>query len=290
MRIDFHTHIFPEAIAARTIAKLEKSARTASYADGTADGLRASMAQADIDYSVILPVVTRPGQTDTVNRVAIDTNDHHEETGLISLGGIHPDNGDYRRILRSLSENGIRGIKLHPVYQQTDFDDIRYMRIIDCACENSLIVVTHAGYDISFPEESQVTPEHILPVLDAVKPDKLVLAHMGGWRCWDEVERNLAGAPVWLDTSFTISPIRPAKDTLRSPEESHTLSLEQFCRIIRKHGCERILFGSDSPWSSQKESVDLLAGSGLTPKECTAILEKNGEKLLPFSCQTSASR
>lgn len=282
MRIDFHTHTFPNAIAARTIAKLEKSARTASYADGTADGLRASMEQAGIDYSVILPVATRPGQTETINRVAIETNDRHKETGLISFGGIHPENSDYRQILRSLAADGIRGIKLHPVYQQTDFDDIRYMRIIDCACENGLIVVTHAGYDISFPEGGQATPAHILTVLDTVKPDRLVLAHMGGWRCWDEVERNLAGAPVWLDTSFTTTPIRPAKDTSRTPEESYTLPAEQFCRLVRKHGCGHILFGSDSPWSDQEEAVMLLKQSGLAPEECLAILGGNGERLLQF--------
>lgn len=280
MRIDFHTHTFPEAIAARTIAKLEKSARTASYADGTADGLRASMDRANIDFSVILPVATRPGQAETINRVAIETNGRHRETGLISFGGIHPDNGDYRQILRSLAGNGIRGIKLHPVYQQTDFDDIRYMRIIDCACENGLIVVTHAGYDISFPGGSQAVPERILAVLDTVKPDKLVLAHMGGWRCWDEVEQHLAGAPVWLDTSFTVTPIRAAEDTCRTPEECRTLPPEQFCRIIRRHGADRILFGSDSPWSDQEEAVGLLMESGFTPEECTAILGGNAEKLL----------
>lgn len=280
MRIDFHTHTFPEAIAARTIAKLEKSARTASYADGTADGLRASMERAGIDFSVILPVATRPGQAETINRVAIETNDRHRETGLVSFGGIHPDNADYRQILRSLAENGIRGIKLHPVYQQTYFDDIRYMRIIDCACENGLTVVTHAGYDISFPGGSQAVPKRILAVLDTVKPDKLVLAHMGGWRCWDEVEQHLAGAPVWLDTSFTATPIRPAADTCRTPEECYTLSPEQFCRIIRRHGAGRVLFGSDSPWSDQDEAITLLTKSGLAPEECTAILGGNAEKLL----------
>lgn len=280
MRIDIHTHIFPKAMAARTIAKLEKSAGTASYTDGTADGLRASMERAGIGRSVILPVATRPGQAETINRVAIETNDHHQVTGLISFGGIHPDNTDYRQILRSLASNGIRGIKLHPVYQQTAFDDIRYMRIIDCACENGLIVIAHAGYDISFPQGAQATPEHILPVLDAVKPDRLVLAHMGGWRCWDQVEQSLAGAPVWLDTSFTAAPIRPAKETSRAPEESYTLPAEQFCRLARKHGCKRILFGSDSPWSDQKEAVKLLEKSGLTPEECSAILEKNAERLL----------
>lgn len=280
MRIDFHTHTFPEAIAARTIATLEKSARTASYADGTADGLRASMERTGIDFSVILPVATRPGQAETINRVAVETNDRHRETGLISFGGIHPDNTGYRQILRSLAKNGVRGIKLHPVYQQTDFDDIRYMRIIDCACENGLAVVTHAGYDISFPGGSQAVPERILTVLDAVKPDKLVLAHMGGWRCWDEVEQHLAGAPVWLDTSFTITPIRPAADTCRTPEECHTLSPEQFCHIIRRHGADRVLFGSDSPWSDQKEAVGLLGESGLADKEAAAILGDNAKKLL----------
>ena len=60
MVVDFHTHIFPEKIAARTIEKLEKLANVKAFTDGREESLVASMRQADVDLSVVLPVVTKP--------------------------------------------------------------------------------------------------------------------------------------------------------------------------------------------------------------------------------------
>ena len=153
MIIDFHTHTFPEELAGRAIGKLAASSRAKNYLDGTAGALRASMKEAGVDYSVLLPVVTRTGQQEDINRAAIETNRHSGETGLISFGGIHPENEDYREILRFLAGNGVKGIKIHPVFQRVPIDDIRYLRIIECADENDMVVITHAGYDIGFPGE-----------------------------------------------------------------------------------------------------------------------------------------
>ena len=148
MIIDFHTHTFPEALAERAVNKLAKSARAQNYLNGTLSALRSSMLDAGIDYSVLLPVVTKPEQQQNINKIAMEINSHSHETGLISFGGIHPDNEDYRQILRQCAANGIKGIKLHPIFQQTYLDDIRYLRIIECACENNLIILVHAGYDV----------------------------------------------------------------------------------------------------------------------------------------------
>ena len=61
MIIDFHTHTFPEELAGRAIGKLAASSRARNHLDGTAGALRASMREAGVDYSVLLPVVTRTG-------------------------------------------------------------------------------------------------------------------------------------------------------------------------------------------------------------------------------------
>ena len=204
MIIDFHTHTFPEALAERAVSSLAKSARAKNYLNGTMDSLRNSMKDAGVDYSILLPVVTKPTQQREINRLAMEINTHSQETGLISFGGIHPDNEDYRQILRHFAGNGMKGIKLNPIFQKTYLDDIRYLRIIDCACENDLIVLVHAGYDISYPQRAYASAPHIIAVLDQLKPRKLVLAHMGGWLCWRESEENIIGRNVWLDTSFSL--------------------------------------------------------------------------------------
>lgn len=279
MIIDFHTHSFPNTIAERAVAKLANSSNMQNYLSGRMSDLKAGMQDAHIDYSVLLPVVTKPSQQENVNKSAIEVNDHYQETGLISFGGIHPDNDHYRDIIRSLKGNGIQGIKIHPVFQETYIDDIRFLRILDCACENGMVVVTHAGFDISYPGLDYVTPAHILSAIEQVKPDKLVLAHMGGWNCWNEVKEVLAGKNVWFDTSFSFYPIRPMNATIPyawGPQ----LTMNQFKELALTHGTDHILFGSDSPWTAQAENISLLEKCGFDDTSLKAILGENAAKLL----------
>ena len=319
MIIDFHTHIFPDSLAPRAIDKLSKSADIISYTDGTFQGLQDSMKRNGISYSVLMPVVTRPSQQEQVNRIAMETNEKALETGIFSFGGIHPDNEDYAQILSHLASHGIKGIKLHPVFQNTYLDDIRYMRIIDCACSLGLCILVHGGYDISFPTLDYVTPIHVLPVIEDIHPDKLILAHMGGWHCWNDVERFLVGTNVYFDTSFSITPLRspslfsqpedpnengssgPVANGSSGPDAngsgitnvlgdesscekiapSHQqMSMIQFCNMVRNHGADKILFGTDSPWASQKESLKLLTSSGLSHGELADIMGGNAARLL----------
>lgn len=279
MIIDFHTHTFPEQIVKRAIAKLSESAHIKNYLAGTVDDLKSSMRSAGIDYAVLLPVVTKPSHQEDINRTAILTNEAFEETGILSFGGIHPDNDNYRQILRELAAHGVRGIKLHPVFQETYFDDIRYLRIIECACENGLIILTHAGYDISFPNQDFVTPDRIGKVLKQLHPDKLVLAHMGGFSCWNQAEELLSSYDVFLDTSFSLTPLRSntgeAGDTPYRP-----LDHSAFLRMVKTFGANRILFGSDSPWADLEESLACIRQSGLSPLEIQDILGNNAAKLL----------
>ncbi|MBR1741781.1 MAG: amidohydrolase family protein, partial [Lachnospiraceae bacterium] len=222
MVIDFHVHTFPDKIAERALASLSEKSGTKYYLNGTVAALRTSMETAGIEASVLLPVATNEKQYRTINETAYRINEHTEETGILSFGGIHPKNENYREILRDLKNHGVKGIKLHPVYQEQDFDGIETMRIVECACENDLIIVIHAGYDVGFPGKRHAAPVHILPVIERLQPKKLVLAHMGGWDCWDEVEEALAGQDVYFDTSFSITPIRDRGESSFAINETRT--------------------------------------------------------------------
>lgn len=283
MIIDFHAHTFPEQIAGRAVAKLSASAHIKNYSDGTLVGLKRSMKTAGIDYAVLLPVVTKPAQQEDINRLAIETNERFRETGILSFGGIHPDNDNYREIIKNLKAHGIRGIKLHPVFQGTYFDDIRYLRIMECACENGLIILTHAGFDASFPKADLVTPAHIRRAYEQVHPDKLVLAHMGGWWDWAAVEELLADCKVYLDTAFTLSPMRANTGDNSTSHDHAPLGREQFLRMVKTFGSDYILFGTDSPWSDLTESLKLVQESGLDPTELSAVLGENAARLLALS-------
>ena len=63
MIIDIHSHIFPSAIAAKTVDKLATAACVNPNTDGTAEGLSASMRRAGVDYSVTLPTSAFMGAT-----------------------------------------------------------------------------------------------------------------------------------------------------------------------------------------------------------------------------------
>ena len=190
-------------MAVATVEKLAAIADCKPYADGTNAGLRSSMQAAGVDKSVILPVVTNPRHTATVNRTAAAL----QQDGLISFGGIHPCSETPEQVLEDIAAAGLKGIKIHPVYQQVDIDDARYIRILKKAGALGLTVVTHGGWDIGFPGAAQALPEKICRAADRAGQTRLVAAHMGGWRCWEEA-KMLADCGVWIDTAFSSGEVR----------------------------------------------------------------------------------
>lgn len=281
MKIDFHTHIFPEKIAARTMEKLSSLSHTKPFTDSTAGQLAASMKANGIDISIALPVITNPAQTAKINDFAMRVNETSGETGIISFGGMHPDTEMYKAELKRLSDNGVKGIKLHPPYQGTYIDDIRYMRIIDSALSLGLIVTVHAGVDIGLPSPIYCPIDGIVKVLDELHPDKLILAHMGGWQMWDEVEQKLCGRDdVYFDTSFSYGEIVPMPGCEDIISKIHQMGREQFMRIVRSHGSDKILFGTDCPWGHQGVSAADMESLPFTDEEKENIFHKNAEKLL----------
>ena len=280
MIIDMHTHSFPEKLAASTLEKPSAASHTRPFTNGTPGGLQASMREAGVGLSVVLPVATSPRQVEHVNDASARLNETAEETGLLSFGCMHPDYEGWREELARVKALGMKGIKLHPVYQGADLDDPRYLRILDRAGELGLVVVTHAGLDVGFPGVVRCSPEMVRRAVAQVGPVKLVLAHMGGWRCWDRVLELLPELPVLIDTSFSVGRMSPLNDGFYQEEELRLLDSRGFLKLVRAFGAGRVLFGSDSPWSGQKESLEWVRSQPLTEEERTAILGGNAQNLL----------
>lgn len=280
MIIDIHTHTFPDKIAAATLDKLKHLSHTIPFTDGTAAGLAASMARAGVDRSVVMPVATSPRQVPHVNDASARMNELGAQTGVLSFGCMHPDFDGWKEELARVRDLGLKGIKLHPQYQDTDFDDPRYLRILDRCGELGLVVLTHAGLDIGMPGKDNCAPEMVARVLEQVGPVKLVLAHMGGWRQWDRVEALLPGTGVYLDTSFSLGEITPLDDGHYRPGDLPLLDEAAFLRMVRRFGPDRILFGTDSPWDDQGAALARLRALPLEKSELDAILGGNARKLL----------
>lgn len=277
MIIDFHTHTFPEKIADRALEELSQSGGIVPQLRGTTQSLTDSMKKYGVDKSVNLTVMTRADQVEKVHNKIID-NQQLEEAGIITFGGMHPDYSNYREEIRRLKKGGIRGIKIHPAFAGVNIDDIRFMRILAAASEQDMIVVTHAGYDISYLGENYASVKQIENVMEQVKPTRLVLAHMGGWQDWKLVSERLAGMPLWLDTAFSLGRlhVREARSLLY---ENH-MDITEFVTLVRKHGVDKVLFGTDSPWEKQGDYIEMIRNSGLNSDEITRILGDNALKLL----------
>lgn len=263
MVIDFHTHTFPDKIAAQTIKFLSEKGNTKPYREGTLSALRESNKKSDIDYSVVLPVATAPKQVESINRLSAEENGRD---GTFFAGAIHPNCENVEEILDSVKAHGLFGIKIHPDYQGVYFDDERYVRIMREAAKRDLITVTHAGVDIGYPDDVRCTPQTVLNVLEKLKgliDNKLVLAHMGGCDLPEEVLEKLVGKPVYFDTSYVLD---------RYTEK---------CReIIVKHGFDKVLFATDSPWSDRRKFIEILKGFGFSESENELLFSGNAERLL----------
>lgn len=266
MIVDFHTHIFPDKIAPKTIKYLAEVSRTTPFTDGTLSGLQASMKEAGVDISVVLPVVTNPKQFDSINRFACEVS---KLPGIISFGGIHPASENRKEEIDEIVKMGLPGIKLHPDYQNAFVDEQETIELTQYAISKGLHVVFHGGVDVGFPNPVHCTPERARNMLDALTQKegygKIIIAHTGGHELWDDAEKHLVGQDVLFDLAFNLGKI---------PDE-------QLRNIVSLHGADKILFATDSPWDSQKQDVEYLKNMTIfTEEEKKAIFSENACRLL----------
>lgn len=277
MIIDIHAHTFPDRIAPVAIDKLKKAGGIHPFSDGTVGGLADSMRRAGIDYSVILPVATNPLKVRSMNDLSMQMQG---EEGLVYFGCIHPDAPDACGELERIARGGLAGIKIHPVYQGVDIDDVRFLRILEKAGELDLIVLMHAGDDIGFPGVVRCSPEMTARAVLQAGPVKLICAHMGGWNNWERVADCLAHTSVMLDTAYCLGDITPLEPSASPGARGHMLDAERFCRLVDAFGAERILFGTDTPWSDQTEYLAQIRALPLGEEDMHSILGGNAARLL----------
>ena len=263
MIIDFHTHAFPEKLAARALNTLKVKIDREPNTDGTTDGLISKMNDWGIDFSVICNIATNPRQQENVNTFAIDISKSTDK--LIPLGSIHPESDSIESELIRLKNADIKGIKIHPDYMGCELDDPKFDIIFEICASLDMFVLTHAGLDVCSPEHIHATPDMILNVIRRHPNLKLIAAHFGSNMMFDEVLDKLCGNKLWIDTSLAY---------IEDPD------VKVLKAILQNHDPDRILYGSDAPWCPPDENVKFIESFGLGSEINDKIFHINAERLL----------
>ena len=70
MRVDVHTHVWPDRIAEAVLESMTSVVGFEAIAVNTVDGIKAHMRASGVDKSVVLGVVDRPDQVDKGQQLA----------------------------------------------------------------------------------------------------------------------------------------------------------------------------------------------------------------------------
>ncbi len=261
MVIDFHVHMFPDELAKRTIPLLAERSGLSPYSDGTLSMTLAKMKQAGVSQIVHQTIATNPKQMHNVNTFAISCNAHPE---VIAFGSVHPAAADYESELDRLVEAGIRGIKLHPDYQEFFIDDPAVQPMYEAILKRGFILLFHTGLDYGLPEPVHAAPEAIEHTLGLFSGEKVVMAHMAGFQMPERALEHVIGRDIYIDTSCSFGYM--AEETRLS--------------LLKAHNPDKILFATDFPWGDFAKEIEGIRTAAISEKLQKKILYQNAEALL----------
>ncbi len=259
--IDAHAHIFPPKIARKASRSIGSFYDAPIQYNGSIEELIASGDKISVDYYIVHSTATKADQVCSINDFIIDSC--RVESRFIGFGTMHPAFSDVRGEFTRMQAGGLKGLKLHPDFQNVAADDPSLDPTYEELVSRDMPVLIHAGdfrYDFS-------GPLRLSRVLDRHPRLKMIAAHFGGYTQWKESFDHLAGRNCWFDTSSTLWELPADKARL----------------IFEKHGADRFLFGSDFPMWDHSEELKRLEMLNLSDKELQAVLWDNAADLLSLA-------
>ncbi len=259
--IDAHVHLYPDALAPKVTPSLAARFGNAPSFDGTVDGCRAKDEAAGIAAALNLPVATKPDSVSHTNEfwAGVNAAERTRTPRIHSLAAFHPLVADKGAEIEKIAAAGFAGIKLHPEYQLFRFNDPAMDDAWAALAEFGLVAYLHAGGERVFTPPFHSTPREIARLQARFPKLTIVAAHLGGFGMWDEAEATLVGSNVVLDLSHTFFWMDDA----------------QILRMIKNHGAEKILFGSDAPWQDPGEVLETFLRLPLSDSERQRICYAN---------------
>lgn len=256
--IDFHCHIYPEAIAEKATQSIcDFYELEGGHMNGTVQTLLQQGDAAGIDQFVVLPVGMRPDKVRHVNDFILA--EAAKQPRFIGFGTVHAGMEDLCGEAEYITASGLHGIKMHPDFQKFAIDDERLFPFYETV-QGKLPVMYHMGdqrYDYSHPARLRRVLE-LFPKLQAVA------AHFGGYSMYETAYELLNDKDCIFDVSSSL---------MFMPEGVAE-------HYIRAFGAERLVYGSDYPlWDPVKE-VHRFFQLKLTDNQFEQICHKTAEEFL----------
>jgi uncharacterized protein len=259
MIIDAHAHVWPDSIAPRILAT--RPSGLDPRHDGTVNGLTRTMDDAGIDRALTLGIAAVPQHVARTNEFIGSV----DRTRFTPFGTIHPDLSNEEN-LRHLHDNGIPGVKVHPLFQEITLGSPRVLDLMAALAEAGIVVLTHAGAGGDAAADARGAPQQLLLLAAAVPTLQLIACHYGGYHRLDEAEDVIVGTNVWLETSW--------------PPSLGDLDPARIRAIIEKHGADRVVFGSDWPMTEPAAEIAAVRNLGLDADDEAGVLGGNLARLL----------
>lgn len=223
--IDFHTHIYPDAIARKATQSISDFyGLEGGGMDGTVDSLLNRGREAGISRFVVLPVGLKPEHVAHINDFIAGQCALHKE--FYGFGTLHAAMEDITGELTRVVGLGLKGIKFHPDTQLFDIDDPRLFPVYEMM-QGKMPLMLHMGdprYDYSHPRR-------LRRVLELFPRLQVIAAHFGGYSMYDTAYECLHDKDCFMDVSSSLMLMRP----------------EKAVELINRYGAERLVYGTDFP-------------------------------------------
>ena len=258
--INAHCHIYPEKIADKAVLGIRDFYDLDMSLNGKVDGLIKDGEKVGVTHYLVHSVATTPKQVKSINEFISESVNAHPDL-FTGFGTLHPDSEDIQGDFDYLIKLGLKGVKLHPDFQQFALNEDRALEIGKIVEKGNVPILIHCG-DFRY---NYSNPDQLKPFLDEFPNLTVIGAHFAGWSIWQEATEKLAGTPnLYVDLSSSL----------------YDLSPEIALELIHKYGSDRVLWGTDYPmWDSVSE-MEYFNKLDLTQKERSQILYENAAKIL----------
>ncbi len=245
--LDFHTHIGKDKDG------LEQSI----------EQLIRSMGESRVTHSVIFPFDERE---ETLEKASLKLCQEAKGYPFYTFFRFDPKDMTPERLKEQL--NRFYGVKLHPRSQNFDPLEERFFPLYEIISASEKPLLFHTRYEDDFNNQDQINPNtnpsRIVKLAEKFPNLNLVMGHFGN-RSLNVFQAMQRYPKVYLETSIFGS----------TPK-----TIEQAAQIV---GANRLLFGSDVPYSDQFIERMKIDRSKLKPVDKERILYYNAARLLKIS-------